>query len=121
MGCKKQGENKYVLAGIIAWGIGCGNGIPGVYASVKDALCFIDWDTRCKHGIAMTGHYDYRKECSGWMEEVKSTLEEYGSIFNSQLRKLKKLKDSCQNFDKINEDENLFNEDGFKIGDRTES
>ena len=75
------------MAGIIAWGIGCGNGIPGVYASVKDALCFIDWDTQCKHGIGMTGHYDYRSQCTGWYEEVKSSLEEYPSIFKRQLRK----------------------------------
>jgi len=32
--------------GIVAWGVGCGDEIPGVYANVSQALCFIDWATR---------------------------------------------------------------------------
>jgi secreted trypsin-like serine protease len=68
--CKKQGAPQFVLAGIISWGIGCGDAIPGVYASVRDALCFIDWDTKCKHGLDMVGHYDYRKDCTDWMKTV---------------------------------------------------
>ena len=36
----------YVQVGIVAWGVGCGEAIPGVYANVSQALCFIDWATR---------------------------------------------------------------------------
>lgn len=43
--------NRYVQTGIVAWGIGCGSeGIPGVYADVSKALCFIDAATRCYKG-----------------------------------------------------------------------
>ena len=62
---------RYVLAGIIAWGIGCGkDGLPGVYASVRNALCFIDWDTKCKHGSDFIGHYDYSNDCTGWIDKL---------------------------------------------------
>lgn len=37
--------------GIVAWGISCGKaGIPGVYADVTKALCFIDWASKCELG-----------------------------------------------------------------------
>ena len=41
-----NGEERYVQVGIVAWGVGCGDAIPGVYANVSQALCFIDWATR---------------------------------------------------------------------------
>lgn len=41
-----NGEETFVQVGIVAWGIGCGEQIPGVYANVSQALCFIDWATR---------------------------------------------------------------------------
>jgi len=40
----------YVQTGIVAWGIGCGNEVPGVYADVTEGMCFIDWSTKCVHG-----------------------------------------------------------------------
>jgi len=41
----------YIQTGIIAWGVECGiNGVPGVYANVSDALCFIDYATKCALG-----------------------------------------------------------------------
>lgn len=97
MVCQQQGvSDKFVLAGIISWGIGCGReGVPGVYASVRDALCFIDWDTKCKHGVDFIGHYDYNNDCSGWMDEVLTLLEENSFIFKRQLKRAKQLKDSC--------------------------
>merc|ERR1712113_385630 len=40
----KYDPNTYVQAGIVAWGIGCGeDGTPGVYASVSKALCWINY------------------------------------------------------------------------------
>ena len=40
----------YVQSGIVAWGIGCGSDVPGVYAKVSAATCFIDWATKCVEG-----------------------------------------------------------------------
>ena len=42
--CQSKIEpSRYVQAGIVAWGIGCGeNQTPGVYASVAKAVCWID-------------------------------------------------------------------------------
>ncbi|XP_069177246.1 phenoloxidase-activating factor 2 isoform X2 [Procambarus clarkii] len=42
--CPKPGDpNRYVQAGIVAWGIGCGTeGVPGVYADVSQAMPWIN-------------------------------------------------------------------------------
>ena len=57
-----------VLAGIIAFGIGCGQtGIPDVFASVQDALCFIDYDIKCKHGREFIQHVDFDRECNTFL------------------------------------------------------
>ena len=39
-------ESRYVQVGIVGWGIGCGSKVPGVYANVSKALCFIEAATR---------------------------------------------------------------------------
>merc|ERR1712147_591957 len=45
-------------AGIVAWGIGCGeNGVPGVYADVSKATCWIDQQISCNQG-ANYGNYN---------------------------------------------------------------
>ena len=36
--------------GIVAWGIGCGDAIPGVYTSVEHIGCWIDYTLKCKLG-----------------------------------------------------------------------
>ena len=57
-----------VLAGIIAFGIGCGQtGIPDVFASVQDALCFIDYDIKCKYGREFIQHVDFDRECNTFL------------------------------------------------------
>ena len=93
------------MAGIVSWGIGCGDAVPGVYASVRNALCFIDWDTKCKHGLDMAGHYDYRQQCTNWMEDVTASVEANQPFLKKELRRLKELKATCQdygnNMDKI--------------------
>ena len=86
---------RYILTGIIAWGIDCGKeGVPGVYASVQKALCFIDYATKCKHGNKYTNFYDYGEDCENWIDE------EIESLKKRKLRKLLKtaetLKESCK-------------------------
>ena len=64
---------RHVLAGIIAFGIGCGNEeIPDVFASVHEALCFIDYDVKCKHGNKFKSHFDYEQHCSTWYDDEVS-------------------------------------------------
>ena len=54
----KQDPDTYVQAGIVAWGIGCGeNNVPGVYADVSKATCWIDQQLTCHYG-AQTGDYN---------------------------------------------------------------
>merc|ERR1712061_91768 len=54
----KYDPNIYVQAGIVAWGIGCGeSGTPGVYADVSKATCWIDQAITCYYG-AQTGDYN---------------------------------------------------------------
>ena len=60
---------RYVLAGVVAGGFGCGqHGIPGVYASVDENLCFIHWATKCMAGRTYAGHYWY-PQCDNWIVE----------------------------------------------------
>ena len=88
------------MAGIISWGIGCGKeGVPGVYASVRNALCFIDWDTKCKHGLEFCAHYNYGRDCASWIDEVIAQAEEYPLIFKKYLNRARRLKNSCGNND----------------------
>jgi len=54
----KYNPNTYVQAGIVAWGIGCGeNNTPGVYASVSKAVCWIDYVMSCYYG-GQTGDFN---------------------------------------------------------------
>lgn len=48
--CPILGErDRYYQAGIVAWGIGCGDQIPGVYASVAQFRKWIDEQMRANH------------------------------------------------------------------------
>merc|ERR1711963_958699 len=94
----KFDPNTYVQAGIVAWGIGCGeDGTPGVYASVSEAVCWIDFAMSCHYG-ANTGDYSsfngYTSDvCQTWMDRKISDLEKkrdgagkYGRIFEGQIQ-----------------------------------
>merc|ERR1712172_168939 len=50
--CQSKGDPfTYVQAGVVAWGIGCGeDATPGVYASVSKAVCWIDYSMSCHQG-----------------------------------------------------------------------
>merc|ERR1711923_38957 len=94
----KYDPDAYVQAGMVAWGIGCGeDGTPGVYASVSKALCWIDYAMSCHYG-ANTGDYSsfngYTSDvCQTWMDRKISDLErkrdgagKYGRIFERQIQ-----------------------------------
>lgn len=52
--------------GIVAWGIGCGSaGVPGAYANVAKAVCWIDLVSSCK--LDSLGH------------DIKTSYFGYGS------------------------------------------
>merc|ERR1712014_175743 len=82
----KYDPNTYVQAGMVAWGIGCGeDGTPGVYASVSKALCWIDYAMSCHYG-ASTGDYNsyngYTSNvCQEWMDnKIKYAPSTAGSL-----------------------------------------
>ena len=85
------------MNGIIAFVVGCGNKeIPDVFASVHSALCFIDYDVKCKHGEKYISHFDYHKDCETWFSDEKARLEKLPlKVFKRQLRKLKNIESTC--------------------------
>ena len=83
------------MTGIISWGINCGKkDVPGVYASVQKALCFIDFATKCKHGKKYTDFYDYEEHCNSWVEDTIDDLRRKRNR-GKYIRNLKALNDSC--------------------------
>merc|ERR1712079_391851 len=101
----KYDPNTYVQAGMVAWGIGCGeDGTPGVYASVSKALCWVDYAMSCHYG-ASTGDYNsyngYTSNvCQDWMNNKIADLEKkrdgagkYGRIFEAQIQGFKDVSD----------------------------
>merc|ERR1711937_567928 len=69
----KTDPNTYVQAGIVAWGIGCGEGgTPGVYASVSKAACWIDYVMSCHHGHQtgdFSSYWGYSANtCQAWLD-----------------------------------------------------
>ena len=79
--CQSKGDPfTFVQAGVVAWGIGCGeDATPGVYASVSKAVCWIDYSMSCNQGrvsgdfSSFWGHSD---QCQAWMDGEQSRLNE---------------------------------------------
>ena len=69
--CPSQARpGQFVQAGIVSWGLGCGqDGVPGVYADVEEAMCWVDWEVSCAFGL--TESYFGRSDCAGWVENMK--------------------------------------------------
>merc|ERR1712184_148109 len=69
----KFDPTSYVQAGIVAWGIGCGeDNTPGVYASVSKGVCWIDYAMSCKFGQvsgSFSSYWGYSaQQCQTWMD-----------------------------------------------------
>ena len=58
-----QGSIEQFQVGIVSWGIGCYTTIPGVYADVSKASCFIDWASRCVDGTD-ADHFGMQSGCT---------------------------------------------------------
>jgi len=93
----KADPQTYVQAGIVAWGIGCGeDGTPGVYASVGQAACWIDQAMTCHYG-GQTGDYSSYNgytsaACQTWLDTKLASLEtkrqaagKFARIFEAQI------------------------------------
>merc|ERR1712111_9276 len=93
----KYDPNTYIQAGIVAWGIGCGeNGTPGVYADVSKATCWIDSVMTCHYG-GLTGDYNsyngYTSNvCGTWYQNKIADLTQkaqaggrFGQIFQNMI------------------------------------
>ncbi len=79
----KEDPQRLVQAGVVAWGLGCGDGgVPGVYASVAEGACWIDYAATCRLGEAVApaalpagptserrSYFGYGMECDDWLEE----------------------------------------------------
>jgi len=77
----KFDPTSYVQAGIVAWGIGCGeDNTPGVYASVSKGVCWIDYAMTCQFGQQSGSYSSYwgysAQQCQTWMNGELSRLNE---------------------------------------------
>jgi secreted trypsin-like serine protease len=66
--------NRYVQAGIVAWGIGCGEqGTPGVYGDVAKGVCFIDHVMSCSgvgQGVSTDTTLGFSsQQCGRWFQD----------------------------------------------------
>ncbi len=111
--------DRFIQAGITAWGIGCGEeGHPGAYSSIPNGLCFIKWATKCAHGDLYNDYYDLGS-CQSFIDdeitkmerelrELDATIRPDGTFpFEQTERRVKvlkggidraqKMQDSCDN------------------------
>merc|ERR1711931_509796 len=77
----KFDPTSYVQAGIVAWGIRCGeDNTPGVYASVAKGVCWIDYAMTCQFGQqsgSFSSYWGYSaQQCQTWMNGELSRLNE---------------------------------------------
>merc|ERR1712186_221877 len=109
--CPSQSDpNTYIQAGIVAWGIGCGeDNTPGVYADVSQASCWMDQAVSCYYGGLVSEPYENfpsyfgytSDQCQVWLENKVYQLEnkrdgagKFGRIFQAMIDKYT----SCHGF-----------------------
>merc|ERR1719429_396555 len=77
----KEDPFTFVQAGVVAWGIGCGeDATPGVYASVSKAVCWIDYAMSCHQGRTsgdFSSYWGHSHRCQAWMDGELSRLNHY--------------------------------------------
>merc|ERR1712079_957074 len=93
----KYDPNTYVQAGMVAWGIGCGeDGTPGVYAEVSQATCWIDQAITCYYGSINNNYNSFlgytSNVCQVWLQDKISALTtkreaagKFGRIFQNMI------------------------------------
>jgi len=94
---------QYVQAGIVAFGVGCGNNVPGVYANVSQALCFIDWATKCADGFDVdyfgyTGCQDWgKRQYCQYKDELAIVSAKDGRLARRQQARLETSVENLEN------------------------
>ena len=89
-------KNRFVLAGLVVGGIGCGKeNVPGVYASVTDALCFIHTATKCQVGDKYAKNYDYSGVCDNWLDKRRDIQRRTKVNPVKAILAIDKMKESC--------------------------
>jgi len=59
----KTGNSPWYQAGIVSWGIGCGeSNVPAVYASVSTASCWIDKEVSSYYGVQPESYFGFGNE-----------------------------------------------------------
>jgi len=98
-------DTTYIQTGVIAWGVECGLPVPGVYANVSKALCFIDYATKCVKG--QDADYYGLHGCRRWAKreycELKNEIDKYKDLMGSTtvLREKGKLHRKIRNIKKL--------------------
>ena len=65
----QQSQGKWYQAGIVSYGIGCGeDAIPGVYSDVSSAVCWIDQQVSDFYGDQ--SYYDFERSECPWILKI---------------------------------------------------
>lgn len=90
--CPSKAEaGAYVQAGIVAWGIGCGeDNVPGVYAAVARGVCWMDMAMSCQaanHTLGAASVLGLEgSSCQAWLEgRVAELLERVAAMDTAHL------------------------------------
>ena len=102
---RKSDPTRYDQAGIVAWGIGCGEeGVPGVYAGVSKAVCWIDYAMTCYYGKKSGDYASFwgndQKQCGVWfdgkLKELDVKAEAAGTRLSAVFETMKSAYKECQ-------------------------